>query len=231
MKGLFITVEGVDGSGKSLLIDYLVDILKNAHFNVERTREPGGTPFANRIRSLLLDFSEEDVTPMTEMLLFTASRAQHVETFIKPALAEGKVIISDRYADTMFAYQGAGRNLEESTKKIHDVLMKQLDFAGPHLTIFLDVSLEISNQRCLERGCDDRMDAEANKMKKAIIDEYRNIAKNNRSRVATINANHDFSTVLSNVVGLLEQFLNRYYEKELPRITLGMPPNIPGYYV
>ena len=231
MKGLFITVEGVDGSGKSLLIDYLVDILKTAHFDVVQTREPGGTPFANRIRSLLLDFSEEEVTPMTEMLLFTASRAQHVESFIKPNLAEGKVVISDRYADTMFAYQGVGRSLSEPTKKIHDVLMKQLDFTGPHLTIFLDVSLEVSNQRCLERGCDDRMDVEANKMKKAIIDEYRNIAKNNRNRVATINANHDFATVLTNVVGVLEQFLNIYYKKELPRITLGLPANIPGYCV
>lgn len=229
MHGFFITVEGVDGSGKTLLVKYLKEMLENENFKVTRTREPGGTPLAERIREMVLDFDNEDIIPTSELLLFAAARAQHIERAIKPALERGEIVICDRFVDTTTAYQGAGRKLAKFSKVIHDNMMEELNFNGPDLTIFLDVSLEISNQRCFERGAEDRMDVEASKMKQIIIDAYRDIARNNRNRVAQINANHDFPTVLMNTVGIVESFLNKRYKGILPKITLAIPENVPSF--
>lgn len=229
MNGFFISVEGVDGSGKSLLVKYLKEMLEKEHFNVCKTREPGGTPLAERIRDMLLDFEHEDIVPTSELLLFAAARAQHIECAIKPALERGEIVLCDRFYDTMFAYQGAGRNMQTFTKEIHNAMMKELKFSGPDLTILLDVSLETSNNRCRERGVEDRMDVEANRMKRNIIDAYRDIARNNRDRVAVINANHDFPTVLMNTVGIVEAFLNKHYKGILPKVTLAIPENVPSF--
>ncbi|NJM54071.1 MAG: dTMP kinase [Blastocatellia bacterium] len=108
MRGKFITFEGIDGSGKSTQLRLLADDLRFRGFNVLKTQEPGGTPLGRRLREAFLE-TDENVSPMAELLCYAADRAQHVDFLIKPALAEGRIVISDRYADATVAYQGAGR--------------------------------------------------------------------------------------------------------------------------
>src|SRR5512134_549298 len=112
MPGLFVTLEGIEGSGKSTQAGLLEYSLKSSGIAVRRTREPGGTPFAEEIRKLVLNLGEEPVFPETELLLFLAARAQHVRTLIAPALNSGEVVICDRFADATLAYQGGGRSGE-----------------------------------------------------------------------------------------------------------------------
>ena len=111
MAGAFITFEGIDGSGKSTQLRLLANFLKTNGCDVLLTREPGGTPVGLRLRAALLDVQEE-VDPLTELLVFAADRAQHVRRVLRPALASGQVVFSDRYADATVAYQGAGRGFE-----------------------------------------------------------------------------------------------------------------------
>ena len=108
MAGTFITFEGIDGSGKSTQLRMLANFLKQTGCDALLTREPGGTPVGNRLRAALLD-AQEEVDPLTELLVFAADRAQHVRRVLRPALEAGQVVFSDRYADATAAYQGAGR--------------------------------------------------------------------------------------------------------------------------
>ena len=135
MRGKFITFEGIDGSGKSTQLRLLADDLRFRGFNVLVTHQPGGTPLGRRLREAFLD-TEENIAPMAELLLFAADRAQHVEFLIKPALAEGKIVISDRYADATTAYQGAGRGFDAKT--IKQVIQLATGGLKPDLTLFFD---------------------------------------------------------------------------------------------
>ncbi|MEO8073172.1 MAG: dTMP kinase, partial [Acidobacteriota bacterium] len=136
MRGKFITFEGVDGSGKSTQLRMLASELLMKGFEVLTTCEPGGTPLGRRLREAFLE-TEENVAPLAELLLFAADRAQHVNFLVKPALEEGKIVISDRYADATFAYQGAGRGFSESTVK--QVIELATEGLKPDLTIFFDL--------------------------------------------------------------------------------------------
>ena len=110
MAGTFITFEGIDGSGKSTHLRLLAQFLQSSGLDVVLTREPGGTPVGNRLRAALLD-AREEVDPLTELLVFAADRAQHVRRVLRPAIAGGRVVISDRYADATVAYQGGGTRI------------------------------------------------------------------------------------------------------------------------
>ena len=119
MKGKFITFEGIDGSGKSTQLRMLADVLRARGLDIVTTREPGGTTLGRHLREAFLE-TGETVAPMAELLAFAADRAQHVEFLIKPSIAGGKIVISDRYADATFAYQGAGR--ENSVEQVNQVI-------------------------------------------------------------------------------------------------------------
>jgi len=144
--GLFITLEGPDGSGKSSLQARLVDVLRHAGCEVVATREPGSTPLGEQLRRLVLDVEPRiDRTGRADALLFAASRAQHVDEVIRPALARGKIVICDRYADSSLAYQGAGSGVPMDELRA----VQQFATAGvaPDLTILLDLPAEIGLAR------------------------------------------------------------------------------------
>lgn len=140
MKGLFITLEGPEGAGKSTQIELLNKYFSEQGYEVVQTREPGGTEIGSRIRNILLDSNLDNLEPKTELLLYAASRAQHVNEVIKPALKEGKVIICDRFSDATLAYQGYGRRLDK------DLILKlnQMATGGlePDLTFYWILSLK-----------------------------------------------------------------------------------------
>jgi len=182
MNGLFITIEGIEGSGKRLLAEYL----ESKGLDVVVTREPGGTPLAERIRDLLLNRGEETVTPLTELLLYEAARAQHVHSVVLPALARDKVVLCDRYADSTSAYQGAGRRLAGDFITLLNRLAAGA--AWPNRTFILDMPAEEGLRRARERGSDDRMMAEGLAFHKRIREEFLALARREPDRITVIDA-------------------------------------------
>lgn len=149
-KGLFISIEGPDGSGKTtqinLLRDFLVDN-KLFDFDILFTREPGGTQIGEKIRDIILDNSHTEMDDLTEAMLYAAARAQHVEEVIKPALKQGKLVICDRFVDSSIAYQEYGRELGEKVSIINKIAVNQI---MPYRTIFIDIDPELARNRIAE---------------------------------------------------------------------------------
>jgi dTMP kinase len=191
VSGTFITFEGIDGSGKSSQLKLLNNFLTAHGCSVIVTREPGGTAIGQRLRAALLDASEE-VAPLTELLVFAADRAQHVERFLRPALENKNVVISDRYADATVAYQGAGRGF--SPELITQIVQLATGGLTPDLTVLFDVSVEESISRTTRRTFNkatgkqqrDRLDIEAADFHHRVRDEYLRIARNEPHRVKVI---------------------------------------------
>lgn len=157
-KGLFITVEGLEGAGKSTVIQFIKNYLLLHNVELIVTREPGGTEIAEAIRELLLSYYEEKMAEDTELLLFYAGRAQHIASVIKPALAAGKVVLCDRFSDASFAYQSGGRGIPEERLAVLDKWV--LGDLTPDLTLFLDVPIKVGLQRIKGRGACDRIESE-----------------------------------------------------------------------
>lgn len=189
MSGKFITFEGIDGSGKSTQLRMLAGDLRARGIDVITTQEPGGTPLGRRLREAFLE-TEETVAPMAELLAFAADRAQHVEFLIKPAIAEGRVVISDRYADATFAYQGAGRGFAE--KKVNQVIELATGGLKPHLTLFFDITVEEAIRRMADRDENhtkkNRMDEETADFYQRVRHAYLGIAKREPRRFRVIDA-------------------------------------------
>ncbi len=186
MSGRFITFEGIDGSGKSTQLRLLAEELRTLGFELITTCEPGGTPLGRQLRAALFE-TEEDVSPLAELLLFAADRAQHIERLVRPALAEGKVVISDRYADATAAYQGAGRGF--SREIIREVIELATGGLKPDLTIFLDIPINEASARMTsrsERG--NRMDAETEEFYSRVRDAYLGFARAEPDRFRVIDA-------------------------------------------
>ncbi|MGB7202063.1 MAG: dTMP kinase [Pyrinomonadaceae bacterium] len=189
MSGKFITFEGIDGSGKSTQLRMLAGDLRARGIDCLTTQEPGGTPLGRRLREAFLE-TEETVAPMAELLAFAADRAQHVEFLIKPALAEGRVVISDRYADATFAYQGAGRGFPE--QKVNQVIELATGGLKPHLTLFFDITVEEAIRRMSARDENhtkkNRMDEETAEFYERVRNAYLGIAKREPRRFCVIDA-------------------------------------------
>lgn len=157
-RGKFISLEGVEGVGKSTNIELIAGLVGEAGHEVVVTREPGGTALGERIRQILLDKNERQMTPMTELLLMFAARAQHVNEVIEPALARGAWVISDRFTDSSFAYQGGGRQLgEEVVAQIEHLVLS--DFR-PDLVFILDLDIETGLKRAARVAEADRFESE-----------------------------------------------------------------------
>ncbi|HEX8566079.1 MAG TPA: dTMP kinase [Pyrinomonadaceae bacterium] len=163
MSGIFLTFEGLDGSGKTTQLRLLADALTAQGFDVVTTREPGGTVLGKRIRALVLEI-EDAPAPLAELLLFAADRAQHLETLIRPALSAGKIVISDRYADATAAYQGAGRGFP--AEKIRQTIGLATGGFKPDLTLFFDLPTETALARANSRP------EELNRLDKETIDFF-----------------------------------------------------------
>lgn len=208
MKGKFITFEGIDGSGKSTQIRILADEMSKAGVEVITTCEPGGTPLGRALREAFLE-TTETVAPMAELLSFAADRAQHVEHLIRPALAAGKIVISDRYADATFAYQGAGRGFPED--KVLQVIELATGGLKPDLTLFFDITVEEALRRMTTRDEDhtkkNRMDEETGEFYTRVRDAYLGIAKLEPQRFRIIDAMGSAQDIHAKVLEIIKQFL------------------------
>jgi dTMP kinase len=158
--GLFIAFEGGDGAGKSTQAARLADALESRGLRVLRTREPGGTPIGEKLRSLVLDHGHGEIDAHTEALIFAASRAAHATQVIRPALERGEIVLTDRYIDSSVAYQGAGRDLgKDAVRALNEWATSGLQ---PHLTVLLDVDPAMGRQRrTAGDAAEDRLESEA----------------------------------------------------------------------
>jgi dTMP kinase len=183
MGPLFLAVEGMDGAGKSTQIERLATWLTQAGFPPVVTREPGATPIGVRIRQILLDPASAAMDPRTEALLYAADRAQHAAEVIRPALAEGRVVISDRYVDSSLAYQGLARGL--GVERILDLSMWATGDLLPDLVILLDVPADVGRSRS---GATDRIEQENEAFHRRVADAYWALARTYPERFAVIDA-------------------------------------------
>ncbi len=187
---MFITLEGPEGSGKTSQIPALAEFIKDAGYEIVVTREPGGTPVGDQIREVLMNLKNVSIVPRTEILLFLAARAQHVESVIRPALELGKVVLCDRFGDSTLAYQGYGHNTDLTT------LRSLLDFSTgglkPDLTLLLDIpvskGIERKQDNCSEWN---RLDAYAVAFHERVRQGYLKLANEEPDRWVIINAAHD----------------------------------------
>ncbi|MGH9903301.1 MAG: dTMP kinase [Pyrinomonadaceae bacterium] len=212
MSAVFITFEGIDGSGKSTQLRMLASELRLRGHEVVATREPGGTPLGTRLRAALLDV-EGQVDPLAELLLYAADRAQHVRALIKPALESGRIVLSDRYADSTVAYQGAGRGFPPAM--VREVVALATSGLRPHLTLVFDLPVEESRRRSGRRGDEererDRLDAEEDAFHARVRDAYHEIARAEPERVRLIDAG-----------GAVEETRRRVMDVVLPFIESGV---------
>ncbi len=183
---MFITFEGPEGSGKTSQLPGLAKFLEGEGYQVVRTREPGGTKISDQIRAVLTDLGNKELHPRTEILLFLAARAQLVEQVIKPALAEGKLVLCDRYGDSTLAYQGYGHGLD--LEALRNMLAFATDGLKPDLTVYLDIDVEAGLQR--KRRVDEwnRLDAYEISFHQRVRDGYHQLMAQEPGRWVMVDA-------------------------------------------
>ncbi|RYY75728.1 MAG: dTMP kinase [Gammaproteobacteria bacterium] len=206
MRGKFLSIEGTEGVGKSTNLVFVRDWLQARGIEVVVTREPGGTPLAEEIRSLLLAKRDEKVDETAELLLVFAARAQHIAQVIKPTLERGAWILSDRFTDATYAYQGGGRGLNTDTISQLEVLVqKQL---RPDLTLILDIDVEQGLNRARQRGELDRFESEAVSFFERVRIAYQLRAKAAPENYAIINAGQELISVQADINAALTRLLD-----------------------
>lgn len=207
MRGKFITIEGGEGAGKSTMVDYMASWLNTHGHEVLRTREPGGTVLAEKIRSILLDDQHGELSAPAELLLIFASRAQHLDELIRPALARGNTVLSDRFTDASWAYQGGGRQMpKEWIATLEQMIHGDLQ---PDLTLLLDLPVEQGLQRVSQRGEADRFEQESKMFFERVRQAYLARAKSNPKRFEIIDASGDVKQVWSQIESVLKQRMAR----------------------
>jgi dTMP kinase len=204
-QGRFITVEGTEGVGKSTNIDFLCHLLHARGIDIVLTREPGGTPLAEELRELLLSPREERVSQDTELLLMFAARAQHIENVIRPALARGAWVISDRFTDATFAYQGGGRGVDEEHIRLLETLVQH--GLHPDLTLLLDLDVEVGLMRASARSTPDRFEQEKVDFFSKVRQAYLQRAANEPERFAIIDASVALPDVQQQIASAVSQYL------------------------
>lgn len=205
MTGLFITLEGPEGAGKSTNREYLAERLREQGVDVLLTREPGGTPLAERIRELLLDPSDEPMAADTELLLVFAARAQHLQHVIRPALAKGSVVLCDRFTDATYAYQGGGRGLSiERIAQLEQFVQAEL---RPDLTLIFDLPVEVGLARAAARGRLDRFEQEGRGFFEAVRQAYLQRAEQAPQRYRVLDAGQTLAQVQADIDALLPSLL------------------------
>ena len=187
--GVFITFEGMDGSGKTTQMHRLAARLRAAGRTVLETAEPGGTPIGQKIRRILLDSANRELCPPAELLLYFASRAQNVEEWILPALERGEIVLADRFTDSSLVYQGRGRGLgEDAVVALDRIACRGLK---PRLTILVEIDAETSLARARARNaaephCETRMDDQSLDFHRSVYQAYRELAEREPERVKTV---------------------------------------------
>lgn len=205
VKGRFITVEGTEGVGKSTNIEYLCQLLRDREIEIVLTREPGGTPLAEELRELLLSPRDEHVSEDTELLLMFAARAQHIENVIRPALDRGAWVISDRFTDATYAYQGGGRDVDLE----HIAMLERIVQHGlhPDMTLLLDLDVEIGLQRASQRSEPDRFEQEKLDFFHKVRNMYLSRAEAEPNRFSVIDASKSIPEVQAQILGAVNTFM------------------------
>ena len=210
--GLFITLEGIDGTGKSTQLRLLAQHLKRRGLPVRATREPGGTKVGERIRTILLASTTTRLAPLAELALMYAARAQHLQEVIRPALAKGEIVVSDRYNDASLAYQGYGRKLGEETVRAFDRIVCAR--TQPDLTIVLDLAPHLSLQRARGRQSrrksrQERFELQGMNFHRRVRSGYLAVARKEPRRVKVVRANGPVAEVQAEIRKLVDAFLAR----------------------
>lgn len=201
----FITLEGIEGVGKTSAVECVATWLRAQGREVLVTREPGGTQLGERIRALVLEHNDIPIAPLAELLLMFAARAQHLEQRIRPALARGEAVVCDRFTDATYAYQGGGRGLplshiDNAAQLVHGDL-------APSLTLLLDAPPEVGLKRARSRGAGDRFETEQVQFFERVRQAYLNRAAQAPARMAVINANQDMAAVHDDIRACLSERL------------------------
>jgi dTMP kinase len=205
LKPLFITLEGIEGVGKSTCLRFISKYLQRKKISHVVTREPGGTPYAEEIRHILLHHHQETVSPNTELLLMFASRAQHLSAFIFPALERGDWVICDRFTDASYAYQGGGRRIPE--KKIATLENLVQENFRPDITIVLDAPVRKALRRTVRRGQQDRIEREKENFFRRVRKAYLQRAETSKKRYHVINAARPLSQVKRELGEILDALI------------------------
>ncbi|CAH2215181.1 dTMP kinase [Tepidibacter aestuarii] len=205
MKGLFISIEGPDGSGKSTQIKLLKDYLQNKGYDTVLTREPGGTKISEKIRNIILNKENKSMHSRTEALLYAASRAQHVEELIKPALKENKIVICDRFVDSSLIYQGIGRGL--GMENIYNLNLFAMQDVIPDLTLLFDINMDKAKKRKENRGNLDRLESEKDAFHEDVFNGYKKLKELYPKRIKTVRANGSIKQVHQEIINIINNFL------------------------
>lgn len=201
-KGLFISFEGIDGAGKSTQINMLKKHLENKGFDVVVTREPGGSDICNKIRDILLDKNNTELCSVAELLLYYADRAQHINEVILPNINNGTCIICDRYYDSSYAYQLAGRKIDESVLDVVNNLV--VGEINPDITFLLDLPLDISEQRVSGRGESDRLELESIDFKRRVREGFLAQAQKHPNRICVVDATLAPNEIFAQILACME---------------------------
>ncbi|KOY79525.1 dTMP kinase [Apilactobacillus kunkeei] len=212
MAGKFITFEGTDGAGKTTILNMVLDYLKEEMGDkLVTSREPGGNPIAESIREVILDRKNVDMDKRTEALLYAAARRQNIEQTVKPAIADNKLVICDRYLDSSIAYQGGGREIGE------DAINEMNQFATegflPDLTIYFNLPVEEGLKRIAKNRSEeevDRLDVETIDFHNRVHAAYQRLAKSNPKRIKSVDATQSIDAVYQNVLEILQPYLNEF---------------------
>ena len=205
MRGLFITIEGPDGSGKSTQIENIKKFFEDKNIEIVFTREPGGTAIGERIREIILDNSFKEMDPMTEAMLYAASRAQHVAQKIRPALEAGKVVVCDRFVDSSLAYQGYGRELGEAVEIINSYAVKE---CMPDVTFLMKLDPNVGKHRIQEnRGSQDRLEHEKLAFHRKVYEGYLELEKKYPERIIGIDASLGIDEIRDVIYSKLEEII------------------------
>lgn len=200
-KGYFLTLEGPDGSGKSTISNRLLEHLEKLGFDVIMTREPGGTEIGEDIRGILLSNSNKEMSPITESLLYAASRAQHVSEKIRPAVEDGKIVISDRFVYSSLAYQGAARGL--GVDIVMEINKFAMDGIKPNRIIFFDIKPEITLERKIIGREMDRLELEGLNFHNLVYNGYKEAINKYPDNVVVIDANKSEDEVFEDCIRII----------------------------
>lgn len=207
-RGRFITLEGIEGVGKSTHLQFICTRLREHGLTVLETREPGGTPGADEIRAVLLKLRDESFDAMAELLLMFAARALHVENVIRPALAAGSWVVCDRFTDASYAYQGGGRGIPAARiAALERMVLKGLK---PDLTLLLDTHIEVGMARARGRGQLDRFEQEQDAFFKRVRRVYLSRARREPRRIRRVDAGRSLAAIQADLASLLDERLTRW---------------------
>ncbi|GMR20552.1 MAG: dTMP kinase [Gammaproteobacteria bacterium] len=208
-KGVFVTLEGGEGAGKSTQLAHLQSELEAAGCNVVVTREPGGTPLGERVREILLHGKDLSIIPDAELLLIFAARAQHLHDVIEPALAKGKIVLCDRFTDASYAYQGGGRSIADERIAILETWVQ--GDRRPDVTILFDIPVEQGLARAGRRSEPDRFEKEQQAFFIKVRDKYIELALEAPTRTSIVDASKDIAAVQDQLDQIIKKIVAKHY--------------------